>query len=113
MEEKRRSKRIKDKVIVSYDSIDGRTIELKAVSEDISETGMKIKINQELYPGQLVGLRLSILGDVIPFTMGGKVIWVNLVKEKKEEYFLAGIDFFEIDKFHAQRLRNYLKRKAS
>lgn len=110
MKEKRRADRIKAVLVLSYDLFKGVRVRRRGVSEDISFTGIRIKIPkkyaQELSKEQTVGLEIEGLPKLESFFIGGKVVWI--APGPDENSSRVGITFVEMNDFQKDKLAKYL-----
>ena len=73
-------------------SDDGATPQEKAggVTMDISAGGVRLKLNKDVEPGDILKLEMD-LGDTKTIKVQGKVMWVRAEHE-------AGVDFIDMDR---------------
>ncbi len=118
--ERRKAVRIEKSVIVLYSNNFDRLDWDMANVKDISESGIKITVDKDLPPGEIVKLRIKIPLD--PFRwleIMGKVIKSSVIKSAQNDkvlFYVTQIEFTDLKdedkKLIAQYISWYLNRRA-
>ncbi|MBN3040167.1 MAG: PilZ domain-containing protein [Candidatus Omnitrophica bacterium] len=118
MQERRKYKRIKDRLVVICKLPKNAKVEELGSTGDISSGGAKIYIPKNLAKGEKIDFDISLLNDAIPILAHGEVVWVKKMPQKKTkgkkdnlEEFIVGIRFVRSGSFDDQRIDKHIKRK--
>ena len=117
MQEKRKSPRIKDNLIVVCKIPEGGALETIEQSEDISDNGIRITIPKSVAPGDVISFEINLFEDSIPIPVKGKIIWKNKalsmdkLKPENAGHDVAGLQFSSIAPLQQARIKDYFKRK--
>lgn len=119
MRERRKYVRSNGLVLVNY-KIPSMQIAGKSSAYDISATGVRITVEQEIKPTNSVEMEIYLPGSSQPILGKGEVVWVEKHQEKivppvgpKTEYFHTGIKFTIIDENNKTKISNYIQRKLT
>ena len=124
MDEKRKSRRFKSKLLVVTifnDENDKIVVNDDIFSEDISSGGVRIAFPQKIPKGKIVDLKLFMFSDPISLPAKGKVIWCTQKQGLKVAYdqknpvdaerlYWVGVQFVNVDSFTRDRLLRWIKK---
>jgi len=125
MEERRKSRRYKVKLLIAtvFHDDSGRIVTEESVfSHDISAEGLRLSCPSPLPKGRILDLKIFLFNDPIHLPTRGKVVWSNkkktlevAVSSKKtdsdEELYWAGIQFIDIDAFTRERILAWIRKE--
>lgn len=119
MEERRKHKRLTEKMIVAYRLPQEAKIEQITTSEDVSVEGIRIVIPKNAIKGEVVSVDITVFNDAIPILAKGEVVWIKKITSKEakkgkkntQRKFAVGIKFNEFDRFDGERIIKYITRK--
>ncbi len=80
------------------------------IAQDVSESGIKIKILEFFPPGSPLELQFKLPMSPKAFVVKGKVAWIN--KLPYNEQWEVGVDF-KMDAEHASLIRRYVATKKA
>lgn len=111
MQEKDRRlfQRIENTVSVKYKTRKGGPKDVSLV-KDISAGGIRLSLSEELEPGTVVDLEITIPNDPNPFRAVGEVVWtqdISISGDSVGRYYDTGIKFTEIDRLCLGRVYTY------
>jgi Tfp pilus assembly protein PilZ len=115
MRERRKYVRSHDLVLIDYK---GEHIEGKSSVFDIGGGGIRLIADKRLKVDSDVALEIYLPGDSQPIRVSGKIVWVQVCKERpkgedkpQKEYFYTGIKFTSLDEHNRRRIANFISRK--
>lgn len=104
-EEKRRFIRDYNKVRVTYSLSEESEFSEGVFTENISEVGLQIIIDNRLEQNQVLQLKLEFMSDSVPIIADCRVVYV---KPETDQYRI-GLEFVNMDNFQRQRLKRCLE----
>ncbi|MCQ9205840.1 MAG: PilZ domain-containing protein [Omnitrophica bacterium] len=119
MEERRKHKRLTEKMIVAYRLPKEAKIEQITTSENVSADGIRIVIPKNTIKGDTVSVDINVFNDAIPILAKGEVVWIKKITSKEarkgkksdQRKFMVGIKFNKFDRFDGERIIKYITRK--
>ncbi|MFH1622233.1 MAG: PilZ domain-containing protein [Candidatus Omnitrophota bacterium] len=125
MQEKRKSRRYKAKLLIAtvYSDDSGRIVTEESIfTHDISLEGLRLSYPSQLPKGRILDLKIFLFNDPIHLPARGKVAWSNkkktlevAVSNKKndsaEELYWAGIQFIDVDAFTRERILSWIRKE--
>ncbi len=116
MDERRKHRRIDDRLVVTFRFPDGFRTETPGILKDISSGGIRVEIPARVAKGDLVDVDVWILSDAIPLEAQGKVVWVKREDlspgEPETGWYTIGIEFGPLEELQKKRLLDYLQSKT-
>lgn len=108
-EEKRRFPRVRADFGVQYKIKDSRSALTKAISSNISEGGIMMKIPKRLDIGTLLELRITLPSPHVTFNILGQVIY--LLDNYWDEYppYRCGVVFLKLTKKKKEIIMKFVK----
>lgn len=104
VEEKRRYIRWRKKIRVAFSLAEKDDFFEEAFTEDLSELGLQILIDDKLQLKQRVRLKLEFVYDSLPIMAGAEVVYVAAY----ENQYRVGLEFIDLEGFQKQRLKRDL-----
>jgi hypothetical protein len=107
MEEKRQCLRVKTALPVKYSKLDPGSLDVSAVSRDISVNGIRLVVDQKMSLGAKLRLRFHLPGQAGDVTLAGKLIWqaVDPVYAGKVD---CGIQYCDADPDEIAKINNFI-----
>jgi c-di-GMP-binding flagellar brake protein YcgR len=84
-------------LLVSYTVVDVPQETKELYAKDISGSGMRIPLNDNLAVGTLLKVELDLLKEERKIQLDAKVIWVSPVPDDRQYPYEAGIEFINVD----------------
>lgn len=110
MKDKRKASRVKAELILNYDLFKAKRIKRKAVTEDISFNGVRVRIEKEygkeLTKGKMIGIEIQGFGGIPSFFIGGEV--VRIEDSEDSNMVTVGIIFIEVNDYQKDKLAKFL-----
>lgn len=111
MQERRKSPRVKERLIVVCQLPEGATAETLGESHDMNATGIRVSVPQQAIQKTHLTFDIHLLSDAIPVPVQGKIVWVIANSEGKMQ--VAGIEFQGLDDVTKQRISGYIQSKIA
>jgi hypothetical protein len=125
MEERRRHKRFKHKLlitVVSRDENDNIFAESEIYSEDVSLGGLRLAVPRQQVKGGIIDMKIFLFPDTIHLPASGKVVWSDRKQglevkideqnhDNSDDIFWSGIQFVNIDEFTRERIIRWIKKE--
>lgn len=105
VEEKRRYIRGDNKVRVTYSLGEEDEFSEGVFTENISEVGLQIIIENRIEQNQVLQLKLEFMSDSVPIIADCRVVYV---KPESNQHRI-GLEFINMDNFQKQRLKRCLE----
>jgi len=84
-------------LLVSYTVVDAPQEIKELYPKDISGSGMRIPLKENLGVGTLLKVELDLLKDEKKIQLDAKVIWASPVPDDRQYPYEAGIEFINVD----------------
>ncbi len=94
-------------VMVKFTRIEDPGSEYRAISEDVSPSGIKILVKSELETGTLVDLQFTLPDDEKNVSAQARVVWS---RKREEQFYEVGLEFVKIDDIYVGRIAAYIKK---
>ncbi|MFA5145860.1 MAG: PilZ domain-containing protein [Candidatus Omnitrophota bacterium] len=110
--ERRQCVRFKKVLNVSYGIEKKAHLKKNGKTVDISESGVKIMLDEKLPKGTIIDLHLGIPGVKDPLEIEGEIVWAEEAPETSssdKRFFHAGVRFLAIRPPNTALLREYIK----
>lgn len=117
MQERRKSPRVKDKLVVLCEMPKGGKLERVEHSLDMSEDGLRLSIPKTVVQGDEIVVKINLLNDAIPLSLKGKVVWkkerspADGAAQASVGEDVAGLKLSSVGPVHGVRLKRYVNRK--
>lgn len=114
--ERRKYTRFKKELEVNYVVRKKPYLANKVNTVDISEGGMKLRLDEKLADGMILDLKVNIPDTKSAAELEGKVVWSGDGEEKDsigKRYFYAGIEFLAVKPPSGDQLFDYIRSLTS
>ena len=81
--------------------------EERAISEDISPSGIKILVKNEIKQNARISLKFNMPDDESTIAAQARVVWT---KKREEQFYEIGLEFVSIDDIYLDRINTYVKK---
>jgi len=89
------------------------TEKVKSKTKDISQGGICLITTSPLKEGDILNLKIRLLGEETPFKVKGRVIWIQMFEIGNQKGYDNGIEFIEIPEDNQSIIESFLKRMFS
>lgn len=109
MQDRRQYQRIDSRLSVKYSIMTKGIIETEARSENISQDGIMVDLNDTFNLGTRLILEILLPEQPEPVMVSGEVVWQKQIK-KDPPLYATGIQYVKIAEDDASRLSRYVAR---
>lgn len=105
--EKREFVRCNLSTMVNYRIKANPECEHRALSVDISPSGLKVFLKEPLELATVINLSFNLPEDTVPILSLAKIIWI---RSHEENFFEAGVEFVDMEQKCAEKINSYVRK---